>query len=97
MNTDLIMIIFDEDMEDSVKVLLKRCSIPYQTIFRNIEGMGSSGLRNNTSVGPGFNIVYLIFAPEESSKKLFQSIEKLKVNNPNASIKLSALETKYFV
>ena len=97
MKNDMILLVFDEDMEKIVNVLLRRVGIKYFTIFREVEGVGSKGLRNNTSVGPGYNITYMILTDEESSKKLYDGIKGLKENNQEASIKLCAFDTKYYL
>ena len=97
MQTDMVILVFDEDMETTVNVLLQQNDIEYYTIYRKVEGIGTKGLRNNTSIGPGYNITYMIFIDEINSKNLYNDIKRVKENNKDASIKYCSFEAKNYI
>jgi len=78
MDTQLLWIIYDAAIEDTLSELLDRLEVPGYTRFEGLHGRGGQGRKRNDPIFPGFNNAVLILAPAEQVEPIRRAIRRLQ-------------------
>jgi len=78
MNVKLIFVIYSEDIDRQVMVLLKQAGISSYTLWERVLGTGSAGAKLGNEVGPGTNKMLMALVEEGRVKSLLERLTNLK-------------------
>ncbi|HAT71659.1 MAG TPA: hypothetical protein DCS63_02455 [Elusimicrobia bacterium] len=74
----MFFIIYSTDIDRQVLITLKQSGCKNYTQFENIVGVGDSGAKLGTAIGPGTNKVVMILVEDAQVKDLCVRLENLK-------------------
>jgi len=74
----LLLIIYSEDIDRQVLIALRQAGAKNFTQWEKVLGVGSSGVRLGTEVGPGTNKMVLTLIKDEDTESLLERLRNLK-------------------
>ncbi len=81
-----VEIVFEESLENRIEVLLSTLAIEHYTRFDGLTGVGDSGRRLNTAVGPGTNSLVFVVVEDDKVDKLQRALNMMKAASPSLGI-----------
>jgi len=73
-----VLIIYTSDIDTQIMIALKQAGITNYSKWESIVGVGSSGAKLGTAIGPGTNKMLFLLLAEEKIEELLPRFENLK-------------------
>ena len=73
-----LMIVCDQELQAELDYLLRSNGIQTYTLFKNVQGMGESGLKQGDSIGPGLNLLYWVVLEAGKLPPFLNELKTLK-------------------
>lgn len=78
MNTNMLMIIFRESLEEDIRNLLDKCHVKAFTEMHDVAGMGEAGAAFHSLSWPAFNNLIFVALPEPEADKVVAALKEFR-------------------